>query len=323
MGRRLALEEAVSEGDWNDYYPEQRADEGFAYPQINEPAGARFALAIPTTADWMPERAASLARLRNELGHRPQWYREFRERAPNWVWSRELWRWAAAMAKEGATHLVQLQDDVRPMPGFWGVLRAMVEANPERVIGLHVNHPVARNLAHVGRRWFRTRAWLVGPQYVVPLRGPDSIQAFLAWLETTEPSLTPHQSEHEDVTLSTWLASTGRDCWHPIPAIADVDLSIGSTYEGVEGHIDDHRRPCVTWHGYNPAQLATREYWQVPAGTELFPGPDLGACTVCGKEPGWIPMGKFVTLGRLCWTKAHGKLAGFDLMLGEVGNAVR
>jgi len=276
----------------------------------------RFALAIPTTADWRPERASSLERLREELGHRPQWYKEFRDRAPNWVWSRDLWRWADEKASEGATHLVQLQDDIRPMPQFWSVLRAMVEANPEQVIGLHANHPIARSLAHNGRRWFGTRAWLVGPQYVFPLAGPNAIGMFLAWLAENESKLEPRWTEHEDSLISYWLASTGRVAWHPIPAIADVDLSIGSTYAGTDGHVDDHRRPCVTWHGYRTDQLITREYWQVPDAIEVYPGAGFGPCSVCGTEPGWVPFGKFVTIGRLCWTKAHGKLAGFDLMIG-------
>ena len=104
-----------------------------------------FCLAIPTTADWRPERADSLKRLRLELSipdgapdglrdfnYPPPvaHYKEFREKAPNWVWSRDLWRWGVEMGQQGATHLVQLQDDVLPMPGFWPVLRAMVEGNP-------------------------------------------------------------------------------------------------------------------------------------------------------------------------------------------------
>jgi hypothetical protein len=255
-----------------------------------------FALAIPTTADWRPERAASLGRLKSELGslapelrsygganHEPTGgYKEFRDKAPNWVWSRELWKWAAST---DATHLLQLQDDIRPMPEFWPVLRAMVEANPHRWIGLQVNHPIARSLAHYGRRWFATQAWLVGCQYVAPLTGPDSLSEFLTWLEKNEPNLSKQQREHEDVTISTWLASTKRALYHPIPAIADVDLSIGSTYEGVDGHIDDHRRPVVTWQGYDPAMLKDPLFWELPSQIELVRGPDHGVCVVCNERP--------------------------------------
>ena len=242
-----------------------------------------FALAVPTTADWRPERAASLARLKDRLGNRPKHYREFRERAKNWEWSRELWRWGASLAGE-ATHLCQLQDDILPMPHFWSVLRAMVEANPERVLALQTNHPIARELARNGRRWMRTRAWVVGCQYVLPLHGPDSLDKFLAWLGD-ESHLTQHQKEHEDVTISTWLASTKRALYHPIPAIADVDLSIGSTYEGADGHIDDHRRPVVTWQGYDPAMLKDPLFWELPSQIELVRGPDHGVCVVCNERP--------------------------------------
>lgn len=244
-----------------------------------------FALAIPTTADWRPERAASLDRLLTALGDRPVYYKEFRAKAPNWVWSRELWKWAVECGKEGATHLLQLQDDIIPMPGFWPVLRAMVEANPLRWIGLQVNHPIARSLAHYGRRWFATQAWLVGCQYVAPLQGPDSLGKALLWLDEHEAELTKHQREHEDVTLSTWLAKTGRHIYHPIPAIADVDLAIGSTYQETDGHIDDHRRPLVTWQGYDASMLRDPLYWQVPDRVELVRGPDHGVCVVCNERP--------------------------------------
>ena len=261
----------------------------------------RFALAIPTTADWMPERAESLRKLTDALiDGEPNCValREFREKAPNWEWSRALWKWGAAQT--GCTHLLQLQDDVRPSPRFWTSLHAMVTANPDRVIGLQVNHPIARNYAHVGRRWFRTRAWLVGCQYVFPLQGPDSIREFLDWLQVNEPKLTRHQREHEDVTISTWLAATGRDVWHPIPAIADVDLTIPSSYDGVDGHLVDHSRPTVTWHGYAEAELASVAYWEVPAFVELAPGPGLGVCTFCGINQGFRRTGTWATICKPC-----------------------
>jgi hypothetical protein len=243
-----------------------------------------FALAIPHTP-WRPERVASLAQLHDALGNRPAHYQLFADRAPNHVWSRALWNWGAEMANRGATHLVQLQDDVRPMPHFWTVLRAMVEANPDEVIALHANHPVARSLAHMGRRWFRTQAWVVGPQYVFPLRGPNSIREFLTWVDQNWNTLDKHPREHEDVLISTWLARTGRHAWHPIPAIADVDMSLPSTYEGADGHVTDHRRPCVTWEGYRVEQLVTAAYWQVPEQVETQPGPGAGPCVLCETRP--------------------------------------
>ena len=277
-----------------------------------------FALAIPHTP-WRPERVQSLATLLEKLGHRPKFFRIFDETEPNWVWSRKLWQWGADMAKEGATHLVQLQDDVRPMPHFWSVLRAMVTANPERWIGLQVNHPHARQLAHNGRRWYKDR-WLVGCQYVAPLQGPDSIQMVLDLLAISDArpdgapgKLTQFQTEHEDVTLASLLHMSDRDVWHPIPAIADVDLSIGSTYETTPGHIDDHRRCTVTWHGYRTAELQEPSWWQVPSQVERVQGPGPGPCSSCGMRPGLVPFGNFVKLCNICWLRGHATMAGVTM----------
>lgn len=269
-----------------------------------------FALGIPTTADWRPERHESLVRLCDELTFRPKYYREFRERAPNWVWSREMWKWAAGT---NATHFIQLQDDIRPMPHFWHVLRAMIEANPKETIGLHANHPIAYNLALKGRRWFRTQAWLVGPAYVVPI---PRLRAFLAWLDENESTLPKTVTEHEDVLLSTWLKQTGQDCWHPIPAITDVDLTIGSTYAGTNGHIDDHRRPRVTWHNFPVEQLKTPSYWEVPLGTERVPGPGTGICTACNKMEGWIVFGQWIALCKVCWLRGQATAVGVTMVTG-------
>ena len=284
---------------------------------VESGAPIRFALAIPTCADWRPERQASLDRLLDALmvgGPQPVVVKQFRDREPNWVWSRRMWDWAA---EQDATHLVQLQDDVRPMPDFWAVLHAMVQGNPDQWIGLHVNHPVAQNLAHVGRRWFRTRAWFVGPQWVAPLDGQNALANMLAWrdanakLQDGDPEkMTQFELEHEDVGIGTWLAKTGRDVYHPIPAIADVDLTIESSYEGVEGHIDDHRRPRVTWHGYRAAMLKDPAYWTLPSKTELYPGPGSGMCSFCGSEPAQYKGANFIGIGRMC---------RFQMMAADLG----
>lgn len=317
MGRGVDVAQAIGMDPPED---EEAWDSSRVVNTPTERGQVRFALAIPTAADWMPERAASLAKLQDMLGSRPQFYREFRDKAPNWVWSRQLWEWGAAMAKEGATHLVQLQDDVRPMPHFWSVLRAMVEANPEKWIGLQVNHPNARQLAHNGRRWYRDR-WLVGCQYVAPLQGPHSLATFGCWLAVSETLPEGHpqkptqfECEHEDVTIAAWHHRTDRDVWHPIPAIADVDLTIGSTYETTPGHIDDHRRPTVTWHGFPLAMLQSPSYWEVPAQVERLQGPGPGPCSSCGKaEAKVVYPGNFLRLCAICWLAGQGSIVGVNL----------
>lgn len=239
-----------------------------------------FALGVPSTP-WIPERVASLARLLDALqpeanAHE---FRLFTDREPNCVWSQKLWRWAASTS---ATHLLQLQDDIIPAPNFWPALRAMVAAVPDQVIGLETVHPICRELARLGKRWARTRAWLVGPQYVFPLSGPNSLATFLAWCDAN-PQIV-EKSIGEDVTVSTWIASTGRDVHHPMPAIADHDLTVASVYHN-DHH--DHRKPVVTWHAYGP-EIEDPKWWAPPAEVPLLPGAGWPKCYFCLQEDGKI-----------------------------------
>lgn len=208
----------------------------------------------------------------------------------------DLWTWAARQADIGCTHLLQLQDDIVPGPRFWERLSAMVEANPDAIIGLQSQHPIGRSLANMGRRWYKTQAWLVGPQYVMPLTGPNRIGEMLNWLDE-HPEVVAN-SIGEDVTISTWVKNTRRYVWHPIPAIADVDMTIPSTYEGNDLH--DHRRPTVTWHGYNEAQLESIEYWTPPIQVETVPGPSTGECTFCGVAQGFVRSTTGATMCKQC-----------------------
>lgn len=279
-----------------------------------------IALAIPHTP-WVSARVETFRRLveslgasvvttdkgdRSIVGLNPHYktMRVFDEKKPNREWSMDLWRWAASTT---ATHLLQLQDDIVPAPNFWPALRAMVTAVPDRVIGLQSQHPFGRNLAHIGRRWYRSRAWLVGCQYVIPLQGPDSIHEMLKWLDAY-----PHvvaNSIGEDVTISTWLRETGRDCWHPLPAIADVDPSLESTYEGNDAH--DHRRPVVTWQGYPPGQLEDPAWWKPQPHVELVPGPGVGECSWCMLNEGrWRSASTGACMCKECFGKILGHMLG-------------
>ena len=105
-----------------------------------------IALATPHTP-WIPERVESFDRLTASLGVDlpfDDWphnitYRAFTDRESNRVWSQKLFRWAL---DTGASHLLQLQDDAIVAPRFWPILRAMIEAQPTRIIGLEATHPL-------------------------------------------------------------------------------------------------------------------------------------------------------------------------------------
>lgn len=220
-----------------------------------------IALAIPHTP-WIPERAASMARLRTALSsddpaHAGDHYRELTDRAPNAVWSVDMWRW---MLDTGADFCLTLQDDVLAAPCFWPALRAMLEQLPRgHLLGLSGVHPMAAEVARRGHRWYRTTSWVIGWAYGL---WRDDLAAFLEWRTSAEgeaytASIAPNG---EDAVLNAWVGRAKRDVWHPVPTIVDHDVSIDSSYSN-----DDHghRRPWVTWHRYDAADLVRPDFWLV------------------------------------------------------------
>jgi hypothetical protein len=222
-----------------------------------------IALAIPHTP-WIPERVASMARLENALGtmmvpgFSPEpsskpWGgigRVFTDRAPNKVWSEQLWLWGL---ETGADYLCQLQDDVLVSPHFWPELHAMIAAVPDQVIGLEAAHPRGRQLARAGIRWYTTADFLVGVAYVLP-------RAFLdAFLDWRAHELRDGWVIDEDMLIGLFCLVTGRMIYHPIPTVVDHDVSLASNY-GHENH--SHRRPSVTWENFEPAGPVAS--WEAP-----------------------------------------------------------
>lgn len=216
-------------------------------------SGITIALAIPSAADWMPDRAASLVRLHEGLGivgfrkdgspaTRDPWpvthYREFRDREPNGEWSRKLWTWGL---ETGADFLLQIQDDVIVTPRFWDHLSAMLAAVPRQIIGLETVHDRSKQLHASGVRWCTTADGLVGVAYVLPRQVLDT---FLRW---SASGLVEGWQADEDMLIDCFALATGQRIWHPLPTIIDHDVSLVSNY-GHENHT--HRRPPVTLVGH-------------------------------------------------------------------------
>jgi hypothetical protein len=228
-------------------------------------ADVSFALGVPHTP-WFPARVESLRRLIGSLylfddpeevgplhvvgpNLKIEGVRIFTDRAPYDVWSGQMWRWGV---ETGATHFLTLQDDAMVAPNFWPALRGMVEAAPDRVIGLESVHQLS--LACPGR-WYTTSEGLIGVGYVVPV---PMLRSFLEW---RSGSLCKGgiESVTEDTLICTWALVTGHRIWHPMPTIIDHDTEIPSTY-GNDGHT--HRRPLVTWRDIEPGESAA---WWKPA----------------------------------------------------------
>lgn len=253
-----------------------------------------FALAIPHTP-WIPERVDSLDRLLGTLSgawpsdpHR----RIFKDREPNWSWSAKLWRWGL---ETGATHLLQLQDDVIPAPNFWAALTAMIEACPDQIVSLHGGHPANRLIAHRGGNWTQSKAWMVGVGYVIP-------RAILDELVKYRATLPDNPGINEDDLIGRFCVLTQRPVYHPIPTIIDHDTDVASTYKN-DAHL--YRKPTVTWRDYMPKEIESVSFWKVASEPPLVQDPHHGLCWFCYNEPG--AAGSSATsamIGRRCLASA-------------------
>lgn len=202
----------------------------------------------------------------------------FTDREPCAAWSQRMYRWAI---ETGATHLLQLQDDVMVAPDFWPKLRAMVEAVPDQVIGLQSPHPLAPEQFRTGRRWYRD-TWLLGPAWVWPIA---NLKTYVEWCGAN-PDLVEKTSE--DSLACAWFAKTEQWVWHPCPSPVDHNVSVPSTYGNDEHHeFSMYRRSTVTWRDLvNSDVMNDPGYWATPLAPPVMPGPGTQVCWYCAKEPG-------------------------------------
>jgi hypothetical protein len=207
-----------------------------------------YALGIPHTP-WVDARAKSVKRVAPLL-EGADYSKLFDERESNRVWPTKMWKWALAT---GASHFVTVQDDTLPAPFFWPALRAMTEARPDAILGLSAVHPLGREVARQGHRWYRTRSWVVGWAYAMPT---GTLCAFLDWCDRNPAEVA---AENEDSLINRWVSMTGREVWHPVPTLIDHDTSIESTYDN-DAHV--HRQATLTWRGYAEADLCSADFWR-------------------------------------------------------------
>jgi hypothetical protein len=170
-------------------------------------------------------------------------YRCFDERAED-RWDRwqhtlhpKIWGWAL---ETPATHHVFMTDDLAIAPKFWPVLRAMVGAHPDAIIGLLSNHPAGPKLHARGAHWYRCNSWVVGPAYVIPRA---HLAAFLPWYQAWIGTVDGTQYG-DDSSLNMWISSHGpRESWHPLPTIIEHRSDLESTWQSG----DCFSRERVSW----------------------------------------------------------------------------
>jgi hypothetical protein len=238
-------------------------------------------------AAFLPERAATLERLRQQLApqtDRVHVYRsEKREHAS--VWATRMY---GAAAVEDADAAIFLNDDVEVSSYLVTAVEAMIEQRTSRMISLHTVHPLARGLAEAGQRWLSTYH-VTGPGYVFRKGVARQVLDYYAAAPKGWTS-----KVNEDNVLIQFAFRHREPIWNSIPALVRHDVHVPSSL----GY-DDH-----------PGRVSA-----VPWTDELFAGdvlgrPDYWASPVAFVETHWTPTETLLTteiavsLGmdpEMCW----------------------
>lgn len=261
-----------------------------------------FAVGVPHTP-WNVDRVVSLGQLAATL---KTWdlenFQLFEEQESYVEWSKKLWEWGLT---RDTTHLLQLQDDVIAAPNFWPAINAMVEAVPDKIIGLQGAHPINRTLARDGHRWARSHAWMVGVGYIIPRSDLEELVKFRGIFDGIAHEKT------EDEFIAWFCTETGRDVWHPIPTIIDHDTELPSTYAHLGNDKHEFRRPTVTWREFGEDEITRLDFWQPRADVPIITSPFSQRCWFCQQEPhiiGFKETGALI--GRACLVNALAGVMG-------------
>lgn len=200
---------------------------------------------------WRPERVTCLRKMLHELVPLsrgiPFFLNDEDHRGKDWqggakmAWMLAQWTWSA---RQSVQWCVFATDDLALAPRFLDILAAMLEAVPDKPIGLLSNAPRAPELADAGHRWYRTGSWIVGPMYVLPA---PMLRDFLRWYEGLPigEKIGP-ASWNDDNAINQWVSSHGPgESYHPLPTPIehDSDGDLPSTV----GHGDQYSRERVSW----------------------------------------------------------------------------
>jgi len=147
-------------------------------------------------------------------------------------------------------------------------------------VALFSPHPLAREIARMGGRWHRTRAWVMGNGYLL---SRAFLSEFVPWVIANEARA---RVTCEDALIGAFCVETARDVFHPLPSIVDHDVSVPST-NGADS--TGHRRATVHWSHYMPAELEDPNYWVQPGATRLLAAGECSPrCWFCLAEDAFI-----------------------------------
>jgi hypothetical protein len=149
--------------------------------------------------------------LRAELGPSDRLHVE-RDTVRRGVWSvaSACWEWGIAQAAQGITHVVLLNDDAEPCPGFVEAVRRALAARPMHPVCFYSNHETALLAYEQGDAWWTSDDGLVGVTCALPVA---LARDFLAW-ERESLLERPFPGMPDDARLNIWAMAHERPIWH-------------------------------------------------------------------------------------------------------------
>jgi|SRR5579859_938210 len=200
-------------------------------------------------AEWDHRRTAPLQRLMQQLdavdgvNHVHVSCSPWREHAREWA--PRLWAWGA---RQDASHIVFLNDDIRVCPEFVDACDAIASVLPNDVICMHTTLPEA---AQLPIPFFRSY-WVTGPAYMIPRHRLQDLLVFAhEWSGLWE-------SENEDGVAMQWLWHNQTPACHTVPALVVHDVEVPSTL-GYDHH--PLRRASVPWHSRPEIDVSRPGWW--------------------------------------------------------------
>ena len=120
------------------------------------------------------------------------------------------------------THVLVIQDDALPVPGFADVLPLIAARNPQRPVCLWLSGAPANAAGRARRAYGRSRYISLGPAPYVPLVAVlwprQRAVEFLEWSETAE-----RITRADDGNVARWMRQTRQDFGVCVPSIVEHD----------------------------------------------------------------------------------------------------
>jgi hypothetical protein len=157
-----------------------------------------------------------------------------------WEWSFGAWVEGLELAyKEGASHILFVQDDLVIDEDFQKDVLRRVNERPGDVIALSAHHWKFAEAWLNGASWASSYDGIIGNAYVFPMQ---SLRRFLDWTERCITEDTRHLERGEDTLIALWGLHSGTRFLHPLPGLWGHNTSAPSLFANDE---TEYRQPVV------------------------------------------------------------------------------